>query len=260
VGRNADGMFYNEVNMITGEVVNEGIVDNWGYIYNAYYTLYLIDNDTAYRNAVLKPFNALNQKYVNFNWENNSSDGYADAIESGINLYNRERDPGLKKWIESETRVMWSLQDSAYRESAQDWKNRGIIEGWHGDGNFARTTLMYCLWKANDVTVDPWREDLIYGTTLRDGSLYISVKAGEDWEGTLLFGQERHKKIFHLPLDYPRINQFPEWYPIKDDDYYLISKERKTLEMKGEQLCEGINIKLKKGIPYYIKITRKPSP
>ncbi len=256
LGRNADGMFYNEVNMITGEVVNEGIVDNWGYIYNAYYTLYLIDNDTAYREAVMKPFNVLNQKYLNFDWENKSSDGFADAIESGINLYNRERDLGLREWIDSEIKVMWSLQDSAYRETAQEWKNRGVIEGWHGDGNFARTTLMYCLWKTNDVTVVPWEEDLIYGTAIKDGTLYISMKAGANWEGTLLFGKERHKKIFHLPLDYPRINQFPEWYSIEDGDYYLLSKDRKTLKIPGEQLSEGINIKLKKDIPYYIKITK----
>jgi hypothetical protein len=28
--------------------------------------------------------------YRNFNWERGSSDGFADAIESGINLFNRE--------------------------------------------------------------------------------------------------------------------------------------------------------------------------
>ena len=148
VGRNEDGMFYNEVNMITGEVVDSTIVDNWGYIYNAYYSIFLVDGRTSYRDAVVESFTMLNRKYRNFNWEAGSSDGFADAIESGINLYNREPDTGLGEWLDSEITVMWSIQDTKL-------ENSGIIEGWHGDGNFARTTIMYCLWKTNGVTVQP---------------------------------------------------------------------------------------------------------
>lgn len=256
VGRNEDGMFYNEINMITGEVVNDGIVDNWGYLYNAYYTLYLIDNKTAYRDAVLHSFKALRINYVNYNWESKGSDGFADAIESGINLYNRERSPELKGWLDSEIKIMWSLQDSAYRESAQVWKNRGIIEGWHGDGNFARTTIMYCLWKTHDITLHPWNENLSYGTTMNDGVLYITIKAEEDWEGNIMFGIERHKEILNLPLDYPRINQFPEWFSISTTESYTIASNGKKSEIEGDILKEGIQLKLKKDKPYYIKIDK----
>ena len=56
-----------------------------------------------------------------------SHDGYADAIiESGINLLNRENDPDLRSWIDSEIKVMFGMQ-----------KPDGIVEIWHGDGNFA---------------------------------------------------------------------------------------------------------------------------
>lgn len=126
VGRNQDGMFYNEVNMITGEPVDSNIVDNWGYIYKAYYTIYLLDNRTDYRDAAIKPLKIVNRKYRNFNCENGSSDGFADAIESGINLYNREPVPELKDWLDSEMKIMWSMQDTKF-------ENSGIIEGWHGD-------------------------------------------------------------------------------------------------------------------------------
>jgi hypothetical protein len=256
VGRNEDGMFYNEVNMASGQIVDSTIVDNWGYIYDAYYTVYLIDHKDAYRQAVLKPLTILTKKYKNFDWENQGADGYADAIESGINLYNREPVPELKEWLDSEIKVLWSLQDTPLRSSAQIWKNRGIIEGWHGDGNFARTTIMYNLWKTNGLTAQPWNKKLILGTTERDGVLYVSMKSGEDWQGTIFFEDERHKKILHLPIDYPRINQFPEWYVVRDDQKYLVTKDHKTSETAGLNLRKGLKVVLKKDIPYYIKIVK----
>lgn len=89
--------------------------------------------------------------YENFNWEPGSADDYADAIESTLKLYNREKMDNEAEWIDSQIQVMWAKQQSS-----------GIIEGWHGDGNFARTTIMYCLWKTQGLIIHPWREDVTY--------------------------------------------------------------------------------------------------
>ena len=245
VARNDDGMFYNEANLKTGEVLDSNIVDNWGYIYNAYYTVYLLDQKTEYHQAVVKPMDKLNKGYRNYNWENGSADGFADAIESGINLYNRERVPELEQWINSEILVLWSLQDSSWQERALRWKDSGIIEGWHGDGNFARTTLMYCLWKTCGLTIEPWRDDVIFGAVQKGGTLYISMHASDSWEGSLKFEGERHKEILHLPLDYPRINQFPEWYPVHENNRYILRDDNETT-LSGQELKKGLNIKLEK--------------
>ena len=253
VGRNQDGMFYNEINMLTGEVLDSGIVDNWGYIYNAYYTVYLMDQREDFRNATLKPMHAVNADYRNFDWENGSADGFADAIESGINLNNREPIPDLEDWINSEIQVMWSLQDSSYRQNSLPWKGTGIIEGWHGDGNFARTSIMYCLWKTMDLTIHPWREDVVFGAVEENGTLYIAMQAGSDWEGLLRFGSERHKTILNLPLDYPRINQFPEWYSIREDVDYMVKEDTKKM-LSGRELIQGLPVELKGDKPNYIKI------
>lgn len=249
VGRNQDGMFYNEVNMVTGEPVDSNIVDNWGYIYNAYYTIYLLDNRTDYRDAAIKSLKTVNRKYRNFNWENGSSDGYTDAIESGINLYNREPVPELKDWLDSEIKIMWSMQDTKF-------ENSGIIEGWHGDGNFVRTTIMYCLWKSNDLTVQPWRSDLCLDSVLKDSTLYISLEAAGDWQGRLFFGQERHREIFHLPLDYPGINQFPEWFVIDENANYSVSENNTQSIYNGKELKTGINLAITGDVPHFIKISK----
>ena len=66
IGRNEDGIFYNAVNPKSGEVADEGIVDNWGYVFDAYYSVWLVDKKEEYRNAVLNGFTKLNENYRNY--------------------------------------------------------------------------------------------------------------------------------------------------------------------------------------------------
>lgn len=235
VGRNEDGLFYNAINAKTGEIADKGIVDNWGYTFNAYYSVWLVDQKEEYRQAVLKGFEKLNENYRNYAWEGTSHDGYADALESAINLYNREPVPELKSWIDSEMQVMFAMQ-----------QEDGIIGGWHGDGNFARTAIMYSLWKTQGATIQPWRGDVILGAEKSGDETYFILTAENDWEGRLFFDAPRHKTILNLPLDYPRINQFPEWFTAeKEEEYSLVSSQMElTGKYLGKRLWEGIPVKL----------------
>ncbi|MCK4751347.1 MAG: hypothetical protein KAT15_30020, partial [Bacteroidales bacterium] len=182
VGRNEHGLFYVSVNPKTGEILEERVRDNWGYNFNGYYTVYLLDGEEKYRDALLLAFSHLGN-YRNYDWESGPADGFADAIEGGLNLFNREPLTDVAEWLDSEIRVMWSLQDSSYRTHALKWQNQGIIEGWHGDGNFARTTIMYWLWKSQGTTLHPWREDLLAGAVSDEQNLYITLRAEREWEG-----------------------------------------------------------------------------
>lgn len=227
VGRNEDGLFLNAVNPQTGAVLDHRVSDSWGYVLDAFYTVYLIDGTAAYREATLKPFAVLNSKYRRFNWEprsdpsmpNGSQDGYADSIEGAINLMNRATDDprvvSALPWIDSEIREMWSRQQPD-----------GLIEKWHGDGNFARTTLMYCLWKSQGLSVHPWRKDVRLGA-VRDGErLFVSVSADQQWDGKLHFDRPRHADHLGLPIDWPRINQFPEWYVVRGGESHRVRDAR----------------------------------
>ncbi len=245
VGRNKDGLFYNAINPLTGEIVDEKTVDNWGYVFDAYYSVWMVDNKVEYRDAVLNGFKNLNENYRNFAWEGDSHDGYADALESGINLYNREPVPELKSWIDSEMQVMFNMQQPD-----------GIIGGWHGDGNFARTAIMYSLWKTQGATLSPWRNDVILGAEKTDNGIYFVITSENDWEGKLVFDSPRHKTILNLPIDYPRINQFPEWFVAEAGQEYELVSSKKNLSgnYKAEQLMEGIPVKLKSGEKVVLKI------
>lgn len=237
-GRNEHGMLYDWFNPQTGDH-SKGICDTWGYNFDGFYTLYLLDNKASYREAVRKALSHLQAHYQNYAWEGASSDGYADSIEGAINLINREPIASAAEWIDSEMRVMWSKQQAD-----------GVIEGWHGDGNFARTSLMYALWKSQGVTLQPWRADLRFGAALGSGGrLCLSMTADQPWEGRVFFDRPRHQETMHLPLDYPRINQFPEWFTVKASEQYrlFLSPASRPVIRQGSELAAGLPLQLKGG-------------
>ena len=210
-GRTEHGVFYNSFNPRTGKHARE-LTDNWGYNLNGFYTVYLIDKTPKYRQAVLQALGSLSEHYMNYKWEGGGADGYADSVEGAINLYNRERIEEAMPWIDSGIRKMWSKQ-----------KADGIVEGWYGDGNSARTAIMYALMKTRGVTVQPWRKDVRYGGVEHGGKLCVSLYAGDrPWTGRVVFDRPRYKEVMHLPLDYPRINQFPEWFTADLQSRYTV--------------------------------------
>jgi len=254
-GRNSDGFFFNSINLKSNQVIDNRIADTWGYTLNAFYTVWMIDQKVEYLNAVLKPFKSLNSHYRNYEWEPKkglgplgSQDGYSDAIESGINLYNRTLDSSLKKWIDSEIQVLFKMQN-----------NSGIIEGWHGDGNFARTALMYGLWKTQGAHLEPWLPKVRIGATSNLEETYFVIKSMDEWKGKLLFDEKRHQNILNLPVDYPRINQFQEWFIIDEAATYSIRSNKAKLngEFKGSDLKKGIPLHLSSNEQFII-IIKKP--
>ena len=247
-GRNADGLLYNAINPRTGQVVDPGLADTWGYSLNGFYSVYMVDSTERYREAITKVFHNIHQ-YHQHNWENVGADGYADAIEGALNLYNRMQDERAARWIDSEIQVMWSIQDSSHRENAQRWKGSGIIEGWYGDGNFARTSIMYNLWKSKGTWVQPWNSNLYLGAEMTSDTVYITLKSDDRWEGKIHFDKQRHTANLRLPVDWPRINQFPEWFTIVNDrEYELIDVQNESVrEVKGEELLNGLPLVMQRG-------------
>ena len=247
VGRKDDGMFYDAVNPITGEVVSKRVADTWGYTYNGIYTVYMIDKTQRYLDETKRVLKSIS-KYTNYAWEGASSDGYADSIESAISLYNRLPTASVAGWIDSETKVMWAKQ-----------KPTGVIEGWHGDGNFARTTIMYCLWKTKGISIHPWRADVRIGAVQNGDKLYISLISKKPWTGTIKFDQPRHKKIMKLPIDWPRINHFPEWFTAKEGVSYTLinTADSSARTYTSGQMIDGIPFSAEPNTKYRLTLTVK---
>jgi hypothetical protein len=236
-GSNSDGLLYDWIEPSTGRHANT-LADTWGYVMNGHYTVHLLDHAPAYRDAVVRALNCLESGYSNHRWEGDSADGYADALEGGLNLLNREPVDSAARWIDTEIQRMWSKQQPD-----------GIIEGWHGDGNFARTSLMYALWKTQGLTLEPWREDTRLGVVRRDDHLLISITSEKPWRGRLIPDRPRHRENLQLPLDYPRINQFPEWFTVERTGSWDIEglPNRPLLKVDAATLRRGIPITLAAG-------------
>jgi len=87
-----------------------------------------------------------------------------------------------------------------------------------------------------------------FGAVREGGTVYLSLAADQSWEGRLVFDRPRHKLLMRLPLDYARINQFPEWFTVEKDANYQVRRDRgRSLERTGAQLTEGFPVKLMPG-------------
>ncbi len=240
VGTNEHGMMYNSVNPKTGGH-SAGLCDTWGYNYNGIYMLYMVDKTSKYRDAVRKVLSNLNAHYKDHPWR--GADSYADSIEGAICLFNRERVDTVEDWLDSEIKDMWRPQ-----------RPDGVVEGWHGDGNSARTSIMYALLKTQGAHVRPWRKDVRIGAVMTGDKLCISLIASEDWSGRILFDRARHKVQMRLPIDYTRINQFPEWFTPDAKTRWNVSPGG---SFTGEQLHAGIDVKLKGGVETRLIVSPK---
>lgn len=233
-GRNEKGLFYEAINPRTGEVKRGELTDNWGYNYNAVATVGFVDGEERYLNEVKAALDNLSY-FKDYPWEGDGADGLADSLEGALNLLNR---------FGSESAVNWA--DYTAQRLLRKQKPTGIVEGWYGDGNSARTMLMYALWKSQGCYVEPWRADLGIGAVKNgDGSVDILVMSEWRWKGRLRFDVPRHKEYFNMPFDYPRLNQFPEWFTVERDRVYKVVIGEEEKKFTGEELImNGIPLAL----------------
>ena len=166
-------------------------------------------------------------EHTGYPWEGDIADGYADSIESGLNLLNRIPVDRAFEWVEHETLHLLAKQE-----------DDGVVAGWHGDGNYARTAILVALWKSRGCRVEPWRADLSLGAVEEDGVLYLGLRSRWPWKGRLVFDRARHREYFGIPTDYARLNQFPEWFVVEGEGTYEV-RYRHGGEATSEVLAGG---------------------
>ena len=234
---NSDGLLYNDVSTDTMKPDDDGLSDNWGYIYGAVYTYYQVTGETKYRDAVIHVLKNLT-KYRKHNWEPRndpglplgSFDGYADTIESAIYLVNREPVPDALNWIESEMRVMLGMQ-----------RPDGHIEYWYGEGNFNRTALLYAYMQSQGVRPEHWQPGMAVGAVRDRDQLFLDLTLPSPTR--IQFDYARHSRDLNLDKNYVRLNEFPEWFVVDEDTLYRLHKDGASGEdpiRLGSELVEGV--------------------
>jgi hypothetical protein len=228
---NPDGLLYDEIRASDLAPRETRLSDNWGYVYGAVYTHFMVTGDEKYRDAVRRVLRSL-PRYRGHDWENGSHDGYADAIESALYLVNREPVPEAVDWIESEVKTLIAFQQPD-----------GAIERWYGDGNWSRTLLLYALWKTQGTFVEGWREGVKLGA-VRDGDrLLVVLDAPPGWNGRLRFDHARHRRSLNFRRNYVRLNEWPEWFTVDENRLYRVrdGEGAETVRL-GAELMAGIAV------------------
>jgi hypothetical protein len=233
---NPDGLLYNQIDAATLKPVNEGLSDNWGYVYGAVYTFYQCTGEAKYRDAVLRVLKAL-PKYRNHVWEGRSSaampfgsfDGYADSIESALYLVNREPVPEALDWIDTEMKVMLGMQ-----------KANGHIENWYGEGNYNRTALIYALMKSQGVRPERWEPGVRVGAVREGTRLWVSLAM--PGVRRMQFDFARHRRVLNFDRNYVRLNEIPEWYTVDENTLYRVRGAGQEQIRLGSELIAGIDL------------------
>jgi len=224
-GVNKDGMMASVFDIKSGDAKWDMFNDSWGYVYDAFLTVAMVDGESRYREAVQHALENVH-KYLGADWERGSADGYADSIEGALNLLARIPVPSAFDWVDNSIRYIFNKQ-----------RPDGVLEAWYGDGNSARTTWMYVLQKTQGISAAPWRDDVKLGTVRANGGVRVYVSSEWTWRGHLRFDIPRHRLTNHMPIDYPRINQFPEWFTVDPAKSYLVSRDGGAAEtVSGETL------------------------
>ena len=85
----------------------------------------------------------------------------------------------------------------------------------------------------------------------------VMVAADSAWNGQLRFDIARHKKYMRMPVDYPRINQFPEWFTVEASKQYRIRNRAtgETSVLQGSDLSRGIPVSLSAGTEILLDIS-----
>lgn len=236
---NPDGLLYNEVSVDTLQPLDKRLSDNWGYVYGAVYSYYMVTGETRYRDAVRHVLRNLS-KYRKHVWEPRddpklplgSFDGYADAIEGAIYLVSREPVSEALDWIESEMDVMLAMQ-----------RADGHIEDWYGEGNFNRTALIYAYMKSQGVRPERWERGVRVGAVRDNARLVLHLAM--NGPRRMQFDFARHRRVLNLERNYVRLNEFPEWFTVDENRLYRLrgpSGRATELVRLGSELIAGVEL------------------
>ncbi|MFN8009216.1 MAG: hypothetical protein U0V70_19750 [Terriglobia bacterium] len=163
---------------------------------------------------------------------------YADSLEGANYLLNRFPVREALVWQEKILPLFLGKQ-----------QDNGIVEGWYGDGNYARTALLVARYYTQGTLCHPWRPDLRFGAMSDDGGrLALVLTADKNWSGKLILDQPRHRLNLNLPVNYPRLNEWPEWFTVEADRHYRVKMDGVQSELKtGAELAQGLVMEGRRG-------------
>jgi hypothetical protein len=251
VGRSPGGLWYDGVRYPTGRVQDRTLNDNWGYLGQAYLDQANVLRATSSNDgAVADRFEQSARDMLTatsgvryHKWEHGDMDGYADTLESALYLLRYVDDPGASAWVDQQTAVLYGFQ-----------RDNGAVTDENIDGNYIRTTMLYGRWLTRGTRVEPWSPTVSLGAAADGTCLQVHLHAADAWSGRLLFDGPRHQQYLGLDVDYPRLNQWQEWWTAEPGRQYALTQPGgPDLRLDGSQLASGIVVAVSPGQEYQLR-------
>ncbi|NUN96960.1 MAG: hypothetical protein HUU16_12370 [Candidatus Omnitrophica bacterium] len=247
-GLNEDGVWIGSIEAGTRKVRDPRHAHCWGYLFNAVYTTYLITGETRFPDAVRRALDSVTEKPTYLDDPEGSgrkygSNAYSDAIESAIVFLNR---------LPSER--TFEVLDTCVERFLSRQREDGLIEDWYGDGNYVRTALMYALMKSAGCWIEPWRSDVALGAVRDVTGVTLALSAETPWKGRIRFDRPRHQRHFGMSVNYPRLNEFPEWFVVREDRLYRVKTSEGEEIRSGAELVQGFEVRVEGNDPLDIHV------
>jgi hypothetical protein len=253
VGRSGDGLWKSAIDLESGKPLADTLSDNWGYLYAAYLTQALVEERlpggdssfaSRYREAAEVGLHAAARREF-YPWQGVEQDGTADTIESALYLLNRLSAPDAEAWVDRQAGTLFGAQDA-----------NGRVEDGYLEGNFIRTALLYAAWQTQGASLEPWTPGVLLGAAQTGPCLQLAIASDQGWNGRLVFDAPRHEINLHLPWNYPRLNEWPEWYAALPGQTYRLDDPSGPLSgaHDGAALNQGLPIQLQAGAERLIQV------
>jgi hypothetical protein len=246
-GRTSTGLWKSAFDFDTGVSLKDTISDNWGYVFSAYVTQAMIEERWSggdpvrafeYREAAARGLNAAAQLDL-YPWQGREQDGYADTIESALYLLKTVPSLTAARWVDRQAGTLFGIQGAD-----------GRVEDRYLDGNYVRTALLYSAWQTQGVRLDPWEPGAMLGAAMQGPCVVVALASARDWTGNVIFDAPRHDTNLGLPMDYPRLNGWPEWFTTEATSSYEL-RETGTGAVStttGASLSNGLPMTLNAGL------------
>jgi len=245
-GRNRDGIWFGALDSTTAQPTLLEPPDTWGYALSAITTIGMATGDGALLAAARTALRNIDQPPY-LQWQ--GADAYADCIEGALLLLNRFEEPLARRWLDRVLPLFLGKQ-----------RHDGIVEGWYGDGNYARTAMMVGLWASQGCMPRPWRPDVRIGAVRAGNRLLVRVSADQVWDGSIAFDAPRHREVLNLPVNYPRLNEFPEWFTVSGGRRYRVESNGTVQVLEGSALRKGLPVRIGPGQSATIAMTPLDGP
>jgi hypothetical protein len=156
-----------------------------------------------------------------------------------IYLANRLTIPNVEDWLASSVGTFNTNPKNLFKNQ----KPTGFVDRQYADGSFGRGCVMYANYISKGVRPDEWVEGLDLDGVIDGDTLTLVVRAASGWDGSLCFDYERHSINMGMAVNYPRVNEWPEWYTVTAGTNYDVSEDGGAPAVKtGAELIAGYDV------------------